>query len=196
MFLFSQHDREGKQGFTLVELLVAVGISIMITSLVLANYNRYRSVATLSNLAYSIALGVREAQVYGLSFKRDATTAASYGVHFSSVAGQNASFFVFEDVDNNFTYEAGPDLAVDTFTLNQNYSISSLCGYASIGSPCTALQSLDIAFTRPNPDAVITGFTGSGNAQYSYAEVTVTMPLTNRSRIVQVWNSGQISVKP
>lgn len=192
-----------RRGYTLIELLVTVAIFTMMTTIVVSNYSVYRSNTMLTNLAYSVALGVRQAQVFGLSFKKDTTSSSSYGMHFSSLAGSNMNFVLFEDTaGNDKIYTAGSDSIVTNYTVNQGYSVSSICGYASSGATCTLLQAVDIVFTRPDPDASITGFTssrafcGSTTCQYSYVEVTVSTPLlSSLKRTIQVWSSGQISVQ-
>lgn len=114
----------GAAGFTLIELLVVMSISMLIMTGVLANYNRYRSATVLSNLAYSVALGVREAQVYGLSF-RSGVSAQSYGIYFATNPG--TSFVIFADTANNDKfYTAGQDSITKTYTISEN-PLFTLC---------------------------------------------------------------------
>src|ERR1700722_20139604 len=56
-----------KSGFTLIELLVVITIMTIITSIAVFSNAQFNSSIVLSNLAYEIALSVREAQDYGIS---------------------------------------------------------------------------------------------------------------------------------
>jgi type II secretory pathway pseudopilin PulG len=56
-------------GFTLVELIITIAIFVFMTALVMARYNDYYSGTIFKNLAYDIAITIREAQSYGISVK-------------------------------------------------------------------------------------------------------------------------------
>uniref|UniRef100_UPI002B1DDAC5 pilus assembly FimT family protein n=1 Tax=Pseudomonas glycinae TaxID=1785145 RepID=UPI002B1DDAC5 len=56
---------KGKRGFTLVELLVTVGVFAVVSGLTLANYPKFNSQTAITGLAQQIAIAIREAQVYG-----------------------------------------------------------------------------------------------------------------------------------
>jgi prepilin-type N-terminal cleavage/methylation domain-containing protein len=49
------------KGFTLVELMVTVGIFTIISGLLLARYSNFNQGIILTNLAYDIALTIRSA---------------------------------------------------------------------------------------------------------------------------------------
>lgn len=186
------------RAFSLIELLVVVGIFTIITMLVLANHSRFNSSVLLGSLAYDIALSVREAQVYGLSVRGiDAGGAitnfqAGYGVHF---AGPN-SYILFAD-----TYPAGApnkkydtqDLIVSTYTLNTGHSLSRFCGVNGSFQDCSdtgAIANLDIVFLRPEPDANIYS---ASSGPYAQAIITVRSS-SGSTRTITVGSTGQISV--
>ena len=62
-------SRKTTTGFSLVELIVVMGIFTIMTSIVIFNYGRFSSNLIVTNLAYESALAVRQAQVYGISVK-------------------------------------------------------------------------------------------------------------------------------
>jgi len=79
-----------KRAFTLVELMVSVGIFLMMTGLVVAKYGNFNQSVLLTNLAYDVALTIRTAQTYGLSVRNNDLSNSSsdfqsgYGVHLDT----------------------------------------------------------------------------------------------------------------
>lgn len=184
-------------GFTLIELLVSLAIIVLITSIVLVNHTRFSGSIFLGNLAYDIALSIREAQIYGLSVREfDSSFDLGYGVHFD--ISQNSSFFIFADLNRNQRYDS-PDDIVEQFTITRRNSISKLCatlpGVAGVevcsdagSNPVTVI---DVAFNRPNPEAIIKD--GSGTT-YKEAVIYI-MSDEGDMRSVLVESTGQISVQ-
>lgn len=72
------------KGFSLIELIVAVSIIIIITSVALFHQAQFSSDILISNAAYELALTIRQAQVFGIS-SRGVSAApnyrAGYGIH-------------------------------------------------------------------------------------------------------------------
>ncbi len=58
-----------RKAFTLVELLVAVSIFMIITSVVLVNNSRFNDSVVLKSIAYEFALAIREAQNSALNVR-------------------------------------------------------------------------------------------------------------------------------
>lgn len=182
------------RGFSLVELIVVVGIFIVITSVVLANHSRFNSSVLLGNAAYDIALSVRQAQVYGLSTQQySGAFQIGYGIRFADPT----SYSLFADGDRDYRYniETGQDNILKTYTLGRGYTIKRFCGIRSDGSEdCSdnsaALSHLDVAFLRPNPDSTITS---DAPVLYSSALI-VLQSASGETRSVTVRSTGQISV--
>ncbi len=180
------------RAFSLIELLVVIGIFSLISIVVLANHSRFNSSVLLGSLAYDIGLSIREAQVYGISVKQFSNQfQIGYGMDFSSAN----SYTLFADVNANKTYNADSDSVVQLYTLGQGNHISRFCGITSSGSEeCsdsgTPITRLDIVFLRPNPDAYISS---DLSPSYSSAKVTVASA-GGETRTVTVQSTGQISV--
>jgi prepilin-type N-terminal cleavage/methylation domain-containing protein len=83
---FTQISTRESRGFTLIELLVVTAILVIVSGLVLANHSRFGGKILLQNLAYDMALSVRQAQVYGISVRQfgAGTYSAGYGIRFST----------------------------------------------------------------------------------------------------------------
>jgi prepilin-type N-terminal cleavage/methylation domain-containing protein len=204
--------RQGRQGFTLIELLVVVAVIILVSAVIFANNNRFGGAALLQNLAYDIALSVREAQVYGISVKQNSqgTFSAGYGMHFA--LANSTTYNLFSDFKNGAgqlssdgLYEAGEDVKPSPYKIGRSYYISKLCVTPASGPPeiCSpTVQKIDILFIRPDPDAYIsinsTALTfvngvvvgGSPNMQ---ARIVVASPRGDFMSVI-VSQNGQISV--
>jgi prepilin-type N-terminal cleavage/methylation domain-containing protein len=183
------------RGFSLVELVVVLGIFTLITGLVLANHSRFNGSVLLGSLSYNIALSIREAQVYGLSVKQFNVSQfqVGYGIHFNS--GELNSYSLFVDVNTNKRYDSGTDTILKLYTLNNIHHLKRFCGVTVAGvETCsdsgTPIQNLDIVFFRPNPDASISSESVSG---YSRGKITV-MSDEGVERTVTVATTGQVSV--
>lgn len=196
------------RGFSLVELVVSIGIFTIITSLIMVSQNRFGGRILTTNLAYDVALGIRQAQVYGISVKKASQVCGSsrsqfdcaYGVHFDSGSKR---FILFVDLglngDKKYQGASGDDgtrclpntECISFFKIQQGNSISGLC----VGNACTTVDSLDIVFQRPDPEPqAITGFISGVSINSLNAEITVASP-QGFTKKVNVLASGQISIR-
>jgi prepilin-type N-terminal cleavage/methylation domain-containing protein len=180
------------RGFSLIELLVVIMIFTVISTVILANHSKFNSSVLLGNVAYDIALSLRQAQVYGLSTQQfSGQFQLGYGIHFSN----STSYILFADIDKNRRYDSMVDSAVQTYTLGQGHSIQSFCGVRADGShecsnSASPITHLDIGFLRPNPDASLTS---ENSGEYSSALITV-QSASGETRSVSIQSTGQISV--
>lgn len=218
MKLFSKQinkkvNRQNQSGFTIVELIVSLAIFAIMTSLVLSKYGKFDQGVILTNLAYDVALTIRNAQSYGLNVRsasRDANafdrvsgpvtnSGGSYGVHFDMSTPTEFIFFVDEDGDGVYDNDSkknnngnnGGNATDQKTTIKRGSSISSMC--VSNTKSCTvggvSVQKLDITFKRPDPNAIIM----ANDIKYGYAEI-VLKAVDNTTRKVIVNFTGQISV--
>lgn len=193
-------------GFSLVELLVVVAIFIIITSVVLINQNKFSSNVAIQNLAYQIGLAIRQAQVYGLSVRGSNANGAdtfdtAFGVHFDD--SSKTSFIFYADSDSDKMYLEGNDVLESTFNIDSG-TISNVCTTDGSGNKnCfnstpnggTDIDSADITFKRPDPEAVIVNnLTPSSGPNDSKIEITVQSALKDRSQTIVVTSTGQIYV--
>ncbi len=202
------HKKTKEQGFTLIELLVSIGIFFIITALVFVNQQRFGGTILLTNLAYDVALTIRQAQVYGISTKVSAGNSFShgYGIHFAG----NDSFILFVDLDNSDSYitPSGPPSddgtkcfagteCLNFYKVSKGNTISRFCGRNDCsGAGVSDLASLDIIFYRPFPEPnPIRGFKQNGASQdYNDASIILTSP-QGLTKTVTVLKSGQISIR-
>jgi prepilin-type N-terminal cleavage/methylation domain-containing protein len=230
MWIFSQPFRHSstntriraaaKRGFTLIEMLLVMGIMIIITTVFLVRQSSFDSSTILRSLAYGVALSVRQAQVYGTSVVGTSTTqaacgsgfyntasgncyAAAYGLYFSTALSTAvpSSYVLFADLNGDGKYETNE--FVKSFFLPTGYTISNFCATNQVGTQrCsnTTISSLAIVFKRPNPDAQFVPLDSSGQpiaGDTSYSSAYVQMQsLANSSdaKSVTVTVPGEVSV--
>ncbi len=202
----------GLAGFTVVELLVVVGIISILSAVFIFQQRRFDSSTLLRSLAYSVALSVRQAQTYGTSVRQFGTASGSfsysYGVYFST--GDSSRYYLFADVNDNKIYDSAPvDEKVRVFAIGNGYSVDTFCGISGSTMTCSAvcpavlptgvtvcsggLTSLSIYFKRPNPDAQF--YTAPSGGPYTSAYIQITGPTGGgATRSVMVTSTGQISV--
>src|SRR3989344_171401 len=100
---------KNNSGFTLVELLISVGIMSVIFTVVILNQSKYTDGIALTNLADEISSMISQAQVYSTGVKEFSTDEfnASYGLAFSllSPGGSNSAYIYFADRDGNNIYD-------------------------------------------------------------------------------------------
>lgn len=181
---------------------MVTGIFVVITGIVLASNSKFGGQVLLQNLAYDIALSVREAQVYGISVRQygSGNFNVGYAVHFALATP--SSYVLFADVypsSPNGLYEADHAESVESIDLGSGYRIVDLCS-TPLNSSTEACgnTSLDILFKRPEPDAYISAnglsaILNPGNRQQR-ARIIVRSPRGNTRSIV-VEATGQIAIQ-
>ena len=208
-------------GFTLIELLVVVVIMSLITLAFLNRQNKFDSSTIMRSLAYSLALSVRQAQVYGISVRPTTATggtfSSAHGLHFVLSSGGPSTYVLFADVDRNNKFSNSSDLVDQLFTLNSGFSISEICAVSSNAKRCSSntniggvsddssgsptITTMDLIFVRPNPDAKIYAYDSSDNPitfagspeVFSSAYIQISSQNGDK-RFVTVTNTGQVSV--
>ena len=186
-----------KKGFTLIEMVVVVGIFLITTGIVLSNFKGFNRRSSLDLLAREMSLVIRQAQVYGSATK-------------ASPASTNRfpSYGVFLDQDDNggfsiYTYKKLPadkyakEEEVEKFNLTGGAVISGL-EECSDENHCSPVNSLSVVFIRPNPGAK---FFKPDGAEVSASLVKITIrdplianPSESDSREIAIWNTGHIYV--
>ena len=192
------------RGFTLIELVVVTGIILVVTSVVLVNNNRFGGVVQLENLAYDIALSIRQAQVFGVSVQRYGSGASAdftsgYGMHFNSNDPVHYEFFADVDKDGFF---GSNETVSPLYTIRSGFKIAGLCSpQGQDAATCVDVYpttQIDIAFKRPEADAWISAggvgcAYGAGTCAAS-ARIILISPRCDVMSVV-VGANGQISVQ-
>ncbi|HEV7449574.1 MAG TPA: prepilin-type N-terminal cleavage/methylation domain-containing protein [Candidatus Paceibacterota bacterium] len=211
-----------QRGFTIIELLVVSFIMILITTTILFRQQGFSSSTLLRSLAYSVALSVRQAQVYGVSVREqtNASTglgtgvfAQGYGVKFSNSGcslNNKSRYQLFADIDGDGVLDSGEELPCYTVGNGRetDYKISNFCAHVILSGATVcvvpnppAITWLNVYFRRPNPDAcfatsVEPDACASATAQtkYDYAYIQLQSQGSSDTRTVKVTSTGQIAV--
>lgn len=211
--------KELNKGFTMIEMLMVIAIFSILTSVIIFNYSDFNNNIIATNMAYEVAMTVREAQVYSLGVKTsggDNDFNHRYGVYFNtSNSYGNQNFLLFYDSDDSMACNQTGSLCTLTGCTNtecrqmssmtRGIKIASLC--VSTGEPLdasghclgTTVKDLSITFLRPDPDAEMctTEISGScvpGHDIITDAAIIIEAPNSSR-RAVVVRSTGQISVE-
>jgi prepilin-type N-terminal cleavage/methylation domain-containing protein len=186
------------RGFTLVELIVTVGIFAVITSTLLARNSKFNDETLLQNAAYEVALSIRQAQNYGINVQgQSGEFDKAYGVHFLK---DSSSYVLFRDLDDPpDNIYSGEKEKLEEFKLGRGYSIARICKYSGLEDPCRNSLSGDkegvsVVFRRPEPEAIITP-SSDGKPQLSIDSVAIELVSPRAgSRFIVVQQTGQIGV--
>lgn len=181
---------KNQKGFTLVELMISVGIFAIMTGFLLAKYGTFNQGVLLTNLAYDVALTIRNAQSYGLNVKSSPVGGENefnypYGVHFST----GASFVFFADFNSDGRYSDNEKISVNN--IKRGSVINDIC-LGTGPSDCVSsvdIDGVDITFKRPDPNAIIRDDSGTA----SYAEITLLSTDGSIKKVV-VRSTGQIAI--
>ena len=179
-----------QRGFSLIELMVAVGILILINTMIFAKYPEFSQKMALKRTSEEIALTARQAQAYALGIKRSASIGGDYfgfGIHFDKNTSESKSLILFTDSNSDKTYDSGE--LFQKFKIDTGDYISSLECDSCSGS----VDKLDIVYPRATSIAAISA-DGIVCGSCSYSTVTIKSP-GGKEKYINIWISGQISVK-
>ncbi|MGB8815634.1 MAG: prepilin-type N-terminal cleavage/methylation domain-containing protein [Minisyncoccia bacterium] len=192
-----------KSGFTLIELMIVLVIFVALTGIMIGSQSKLDGSILLDNLAYDIALSVREAQTYGVNVKEFFTSPTTsvftgYGVRFSR--SDNKQYILFADVNPNYFFDGETTCFKDDsecmrkYTLTRGSFIADLCA-GSDELNCDPQDEINITFLRPNPDAHITkGIAGNTVPNQSFSKITISSADGQTQNII-VTALGDIYVK-
>ena len=180
-------------GFSLVELMVSIGIVVLVLSIVVTRQQSFNGAVLLRSQAYELALAIREIQQSALSAVSDGSGEfrEAQGVMFRE--GEDNRFRLFRDQDGNGFYSNGEDIGAPA-VLDPRFEIRSI----ELG--LSNSDDLAVVFRRPNFDALF--FTGPNSQNITATQAIITIGLRGGSgtvcgediRQIGIKNTGQISV--
>ena len=210
-------------GFTLLEMLIALGIIVILTSISMESITKSRSQTALNQTAQELTLLLREVQQKGISVSaikasNNRTFYPAYGlrVNVDNLTEQK-KVTIFPDFPPNRADGDGDGVADSTevgdmrmnttgtyeediippYNLNSRVIITAV-KYDNGGTPTDIPgKELNIIYHRPDPTVYLTQTGGSqlssGNAQHAWICLTTT-DNANLKRKIDIWKTGQISL--
>lgn len=183
-------------GFTLVELMVVVSIVAFFSALIIVSHRRFGDSIAINNLAYDVALSVREAQIFGTSVRGQSLSLSSfdhaYVVRF--VESDPTKYQQCIDLNDNGFCNLDQGELLQGFEIGKGNFIKDLCRVDSGVEDCTITR-MHVSFLRPDPDAKINV---SGNTEPWYEAEAARVYLKTPSgleKMVHITAVGQISVQ-
>lgn len=199
------YELRASNGFTLLELLVTIGIFIILTTMVIANYPRFYSQVSVGRIAREIALLSREAQAFGLAVRqKGGAFPVDYGIYVSEANNKEVIVFSEEFGSENHLYDEGDGCGgsstecVSRFSIRGRIFVRDLCAIRSdvpeTQEDCD-IGRIDVVFRRANPDALI--YLDADNSQEHTAAFIKLQSERHpdKRKMVRIWLTGQISVQ-
>lgn len=176
------------KGFTLIEILVATSIVIIMSAIILPNYNVGGQQLALNRAANKLAQDIRKAEEMAVSVKTcqqcEGSDPAGYGAYFNI---NNASFYIiYADTQQDGIFNIGQDVVVENIEIEKGIIIKNINNNSS--------GNASINFSPPDPKVKIT-YSGSGT-ELDY--ITITIAVGNdqtKTRTVVVNKAGLIYVE-
>ena len=192
-----------RKGFSIIELMIAVAIFIILTSVAFYGYADFNNDMVMTNQAYELSLHVRQAQVYGIAVRGGSGAAGSEFTASYGVAANIGSSVVtiFRDANDDGLYDpSSPDEpALELLTFARGVEVCRICitSGTNVESGCSdAYDDISISFKRPDPDArvAINDVPYDAGPAYALTRIAIQAP-NGKERYVDVTVTGQVSVR-
>lgn len=199
------------KGFTLVELLMCIGIMMLMTTALLDNYPETSMRLNVNNTVHKVTALMREAQIRGSAVDSVSSSVGGYGMYFDRNTKEQVLLFadaIDTSIERPYGLGVGNGL-YDTIPITEKkksiillpgYSFKRICvtnGTVYVCNHETALdiESLTISFSRPSSIAHIY-VNGDSSVEYSSACIEVHSPKSPKSghvRAVQFYHSSMVT---
>lgn len=185
-----------KKGFTLVELLVVMGIILLLSAIILPNYLQRERLLALQRSAAKLAQDLRRAQELAMSAKEFhySIPEGGYGIYFK--ISEPGYYILFADCNGDLLYDGEtpvcPDCSEapclegvfaekvgDNLEFERGTLIQDLFPIDPLDS------SLTIIFTPPDPTITIKPDTSSASISLSNNSQTKTI-IINKAGLIQI----------
>lgn len=197
--IFRNKSISDKQtGFSLVELLVSIGIIVVITGLFFASYKTANKQAELTRSVSDLSSSYRKAlnQTLGLTEFDGSIPEGGWGVHID-LNSDKTKYYVFADGNNNGQYDDGEaikEAGGETIDTPRNVNIDSIEAVSAIGAVGSSmdLEYLDVIYVPPHPTIIL--YTPETTEPLIEAKINMISSETNKMKAVEVNFLGLIDM--
>lgn len=175
--------------FTLIEILITVAIFIIITTIIVVNFNFKTPKDALNQAVEQVITFYRQAQTATMTGVKVGSTSSTYGFFLSTEPSQKNQVIIFVDLDGDKNYDVGEEdksacSSCGIITLPNGIEISAVTPFSG--------NSLTIMFSATNTNDVY--FNSSALPATVNGTITITNPSIPESRNIYIYHtSGQIS---
>lgn len=171
-----------KKGFTIIEILVVIGIITLLTAIILPHYRAGEHQFALQRSAHQLAQDLRRAKEMAMSAQefQGAIPGGGFGIYLER---EDKDYLLYADINGNQRFDGG-DGQVEIINLEQGIKISDI----SLGSFSS------VNFKPPDPVTRISGAWEAGAAD----EVAITLAIEaepGTTRVINVNRAGLIAIE-
>lgn len=188
------NKKNNSSGFTLVELMVSIGIIAIISTMALANFKGHNNKNKVDLAAYKLASDIRRAQSFALSMKEDGgfVPDGGWGISFTK---DNNFCTMFGDSGsggaNKLHFLDGTDTGNTVIYLENGVTISQLLGSGGDPQSNGTKDTSAIVFESPDSRGFITR---QNESRDSAKELEITLTNGSDTKKVKVNIFGLIDV--
>ncbi|MFY9462276.1 MAG: type II secretion system protein [Candidatus Sungiibacteriota bacterium] len=191
----SHHSHYLRGGFTMVEVVIMLGIIIIVSAIVLVSFPSVSANINLQKSVQQLALRFRQAQSQALAVRQvqgpfGPVVPPAVGVYISTA--DPTHYIVFADIcpsapNNNKIYDAGCDIIIETMSLERGVRIIELVDEAAQNQ-----SAVSVVFTVPEASATV--YNASGSIGESIL-VKLRTDSGNLTKAVRARTSGQVAIE-
>lgn len=168
-----------KSGYTVLELVVVLGMVAILFAIVLVNYRSGSNQLALQRAAYKILGDVRRTQ--SMAGVDSGCGSYNYGLNFDNGATE---YKLFADCNNNKAYTSGGSELKETIKMEKGVKVCEITGSAVSGK-------VDLVFVPPDPFVLI-----DGNRDGGPLSVKICLESdSSKSKTITITKAGTVSIQ-
>lgn len=183
-------EKHKTNGFTMVEIVIMLGIFITISAMVLVSFPSVSASINVQRSAQGLALVLRRAQNQALAVREVQGLAGpviSPGVGVMIDLATPTLYRMFADMNANRVYDAPADIIIETINFERGARFTAMTDQAGFNHAV-----LNVVFT--SPEAQLTIYNASASIGES-ALIRFGADAIGVVRLVRVRTSGQIAIE-
>lgn len=189
-------------GFTLVEIVVVIGIVVILMSVVLVSFPQLSERILIRKAGQQLVLDIRTAQNKAFAVRTIQCPASVCGTSQPiipkgfglRIRRSNDNYFIFADINNNQTYEVGIDVLLQTTRFERGLKITNIQDSGGIDFCTTAPGDVDIGFSSPAARMKI--YCNGIVQPTAQVRVVITSPgVSIQTTVISVITTGQVLVQ-